>query len=76
MTRSRKLSITAVLSLTILAACGGGGGGAVIGDTASQFGQAFATAFRADDNAEPVEPSPITFLGSTGENVVDAPIDF
>lgn len=58
MTRSRKLSVAGILSLGVLVACGGG---SAIGDAAAQFGQSFAAAFRATDQAEPVEPAAITF---------------
>ena len=58
MTRSRKLSIFAGVSLVVLAACGGG----AVGDAAAQFGQSFAQAFRATDQAEPIEPTAITYL--------------
>jgi hypothetical protein len=78
MTRARKLSITAVLSLAILAACGGGGG--QIGDAAAQFGQSFAAAFRAVDTAESVEPGPITYLQVADANeevrLTQEPVDF
>lgn len=57
MTRSQKLSVAAILSLGVLAACGS----AAVGDAAAQFGQSFAAAFRATDRAEPVEPAAITF---------------
>jgi ABC-type glycerol-3-phosphate transport system substrate-binding protein len=79
MTRSRKLSITAILSLAILAACGGGGGGQ-IGDAAAQFGQSFAAAFRSVDTAEPVEPGPVTYLQVADANeelrLTQEPVDF
>jgi ABC-type transport system involved in cytochrome bd biosynthesis fused ATPase/permease subunit len=65
MTRSKKYSLTAVLSLMILAACGGGVGG----DAAAQLGQAFAQAFRATDTAEPVEPGAIMFQGVSDSDV-------
>ncbi len=74
MTRARKLSITAALSLAILAACGGGGG--QIGDAAAQFGQSFAAAFRAVDTAEPIEPGAITYLRVADENLTAEPVDF
>ncbi len=78
MTRSRKLSITAALSLAILAACGGGGG--QIGDAAAQFGQPFAAAFRSLDTAEPNEPGPVTFLQVADANeearLTQEPVDF
>lgn len=66
MTRSKKVSLTAVLSLVILAACGGGGVG---GDAVLQFGQSFAQAFRATDRAEPIEPGVISFRNVPGDNV-------
>jgi hypothetical protein len=79
MTRSRKLSITAALSLAILAACGGGGGGPV-GDATPQFGQSFAAAFRAVDTAEPIEPGPIVHLAAADTNeaarLMQEPVDF
>jgi ABC-type glycerol-3-phosphate transport system substrate-binding protein len=78
MTRARKLSITAILSLAILAACGGGGG--QIGDAAAQFGQSFAAAFRATDRAEPAEPGPVTFLQVADTNeemrLTQEPVEF
>jgi hypothetical protein len=78
MTRSKKYSLTAVLSLGILAACGGGGG--VTGDAAAQLGQAFAQAFRASDTAEPVEPGTITYQNVPDSNVAALatlePVDF
>jgi hypothetical protein len=77
MTRARKLSITAVLSLAILAACGAGG---QIGDAAAQFGQSFATAFLAVDTAEPIEPGVITYLRVADANeelrLTQEPVDF
>ncbi len=79
MTRSRKLSITAVLSLAILAACGGGGGGQ-IGDAAAQFGQPFAAAFRAGATAEPAEPGAVTYLTVADTNeaarLTQEPVNF
>lgn len=78
MTRSRKLSVTFVLSLAVLAACDGGGG--PVGDAVSQFGQSFATAFRATDTADPVEPGPITFLmiadADEPTRLTQEPVDF
>lgn len=65
MTRSRKLTITAALSLAILAACGGGG---PVSNAAAQFGQSFANAFRANDRSDPVEPAAITFMRVTDSN--------
>jgi ABC-type glycerol-3-phosphate transport system substrate-binding protein len=77
MTRSSKLSFTAMLSLAILAACGGGG---QIGDAAAQFGQSFAAAFRAVDTAGPIEPGPITYLLVADANedarLMQEPVDF
>ncbi len=77
MTRTRKLSITAALSLAILAACGGGG---QIGDAAAQFGQSFAAAFRSVDTAEPVEPGAITYLrvadADEEARLTQEPVDF
>ncbi|MCU0801022.1 MAG: hypothetical protein MUD11_04480 [Rhodobacteraceae bacterium] len=58
MTRSRKLSVAAALSLALLAACGGGVAG---GNAAAAFGQSFAQAFLANDRTDPVEPGGITF---------------
>lgn len=78
MTRSRKLSIAAVLSLAILAACGGGSG--VIGDAAAQFGPSFAAAFRAVDTAEPIEPGPVVYMGVADSDeaarLMQEPVDF
>jgi ABC-type phosphate transport system substrate-binding protein len=77
MTRARKRSVTAILALAILAACGGGG---QIGDAAAQFGQPFAAAFRALDTAEPVEPGAITYLRVADADEVtramQEPVDF
>jgi hypothetical protein len=72
MTRKGKIWGGLGLSLAVLAACDGG---AVIGDAASQFGQTFAAAFRADDNAAPVDATAITFAGATGPNLTAAPVD-
>jgi hypothetical protein len=77
MTRLRNHSITATLSLAILAACGGGG---QIGDAAVQFGQSFAAAFRSLDTAEPAEPGTITYLTLADTNeaarLTQEPVDF
>lgn len=77
MTRSRKLSLAAVFSLAILAACGGS---EQIGDAAAQFGQSFAAAFRSPDTAEPAEPGEVTFLrvADTDEpmRLTQEPVDF
>lgn len=79
MTRSHKLSITVALSLAVLAACDGGGGGQ-IGDAVSQFGQSFATAFRATDSADPIEPGQITYLkvadADEATRLTQEPVDF
>jgi hypothetical protein len=72
MTRKRKICGGLGLSLAVLAACDGG---AVIGDAAAQFGQSFATAFRADASAAPVDAVSITYLGGTGPNLTAAPVD-
>lgn len=65
MTRSMKLSVAALLSLGVLAACGG----TAIGDAAAQFGQSFAQAFRANDSDDPIEPAVIAYRGVTDSNV-------
>jgi hypothetical protein len=72
MTRKGKIWGGLGLSLAVLAACDGG---AVIGDAASQFGQSFAAAFRADANATPVDAAAITYLGSAGPSLTAAPVD-
>jgi hypothetical protein len=72
MTRNGKIWGGLGLSLAVLAACDGG---AVIGDAASQFGQTFAAAFRADANAAPVDAMAITFAGATGPSLTGAPVD-
>ena len=72
MTRKAKIWAGLGLSLTVLAACDGG---AVIGDAASQFGQTFAAAFRADANAAPVDATAITYLGGSGPSLTAAPVD-
>lgn len=72
MTRKGKIWGGLGLSLVVLAACDGG---AVIGDAASQFGQTFATAFRADANAAPVDAVAITYLGGSGPSLTAAPVD-
>jgi hypothetical protein len=60
------------LGLLALVACDGGG---VIGDAASQFGQTFAAAFRADANAAPVDAAAITYVGGIGPSLTGAPVD-
>jgi multidrug efflux pump subunit AcrA (membrane-fusion protein) len=65
MSRTFTLSGWSVLALVVLAACGG----AAIGDAAAQFGNNFASAFRATDTAEPVEPTAVTYRGVTDSNV-------
>lgn len=72
MTRKAKIWGGLGLSLAVLAACDGN---AVIGDAASQFGQTFAAAFRADANAAPVDAVPITYLGVAGPSLTAAPVD-
>lgn len=72
MTRKGKIWGGLGLSLAVLAACDGG---TIVGDAASQFGQSFAAAFRADANAAPVDAVPITFAGATGPNLTAAPVD-
>jgi hypothetical protein len=65
MTRSRKLSVAAVLSLGVLVACGGGG---AIGDAVAQFGTTFGQSFRAAAQADPMEPAAITYRSVTDAN--------
>jgi hypothetical protein len=72
MTRKGKIWGGLALSLAVLAACDGNG---VIGDAASQFGQSFAAAFRADVNAAPADAVAITYLGTTGPSLTGAPVD-
>jgi hypothetical protein len=72
MTRNGKIWAGLGVSLAVLVACDGGG---VIGDAASQFGQTFAAAFRADANAAPVDAAAITFVGGSGPSLTAAPVD-
>lgn len=69
MTHSRKA--WAVALALLVAACGGGGGG----DAVSRFGAAFAQAFGAAPDAEPVEPGLITFAGVAGPVLTEEPLD-
>ena len=71
-----RLAPVLLLAAFALAACNddedsaGGGGG---GDPQDQFGSAFAQAFDADANDEPVDPEP----GDAGELSLTAdPVDF
>ncbi len=64
MTRSFRLSAGAAFTLAVLAACGGG----AIGDAAAQFGNNFVTGFRANDRAEPLEPTAISYRGVSDSN--------